>query len=145
MRSLRGTREVTTAKTLVFDPRHYLALLEQKTGALDQAAPLVGWELPECFAELRRLMEARLNKGGRREYVQVLRLLETFRLEEVAQAIEQALHLGTISLRRGKASAVVPDRAASAAAGLGELSAPAAGAGAYHAASEYMALCWVHG
>jgi len=51
---------------LVFDPRHYLALLEQKTGALDQAAPLVGWELPPCFAELRRLLEARLNKGGRR-------------------------------------------------------------------------------
>jgi hypothetical protein len=58
----------------------------------------VGWELPECFAELRRLLEARLNKGGRREYVQVLRLLETFRMEEVAPAIEQALHLGTISL-----------------------------------------------
>jgi len=36
-------------------------------------------------------------QGGRREYVQVLRLLETFRLEEVTQAIEQALHLGTIS------------------------------------------------
>jgi len=43
------------------------------------------------------VMEVRLNKGGRREYVQVLRLLETFRLEEVAPAIEQALHLGTIS------------------------------------------------
>jgi transposase len=82
---------------LVFDPLHYLALLEQKTRALDQAAPLAGWELPECFAELRRLLEARLNKGGRREYVQVLRLLETFRLEEIAPAIEQALRLGTIS------------------------------------------------
>ncbi len=82
---------------LVFDPLHYLALLEQKTRALDQAAPLAGWELPECFAELRRLLEARLNKGGRREYVQVLRLLETFRLEEIAPAIEQALQLGTIS------------------------------------------------
>jgi hypothetical protein len=33
------------------------------------------------------LLEARLNKGGRREYVQVLRLLEAFRLEEVAPAI----------------------------------------------------------
>ena len=31
----------------VFDPVHYLPLLERKTGALDQAAPLVGWELPE--------------------------------------------------------------------------------------------------
>jgi hypothetical protein len=81
---------------LVFGPRHYLALLEQKTGALDQAAPLVGCELPPCVSELRRLMEVRLNKSGRREYVQVLLLLETFRLEEVAQAIEQAPYLGTI-------------------------------------------------
>ncbi|HME31669.1 MAG TPA: hypothetical protein VKG65_02840, partial [Terriglobales bacterium] len=47
----------------------------QKTRALDQAAPLVGWELSECFARLRRLLEARLSKGGKREYVQVLRLL----------------------------------------------------------------------
>jgi len=28
---------------MVFDPIHYLPLLEQKIGALDQAAPLVGW------------------------------------------------------------------------------------------------------
>jgi transposase len=83
---------------MVFDPLHYLALLEQKTRALDQAAPLVGWELPPAFAELRRLLEARLPKGGKREYVQILRLLETFSLPEVAAAIEQALHLGTISL-----------------------------------------------
>src|ERR1700732_4826032 len=33
----------------VFDPLHYLALLEHKIGALDQAAPLVGWELPAEF------------------------------------------------------------------------------------------------
>ena len=59
---------------LIFDPRHYLALLERKTGALDQAAPLVGWELPEAFLRLRRLLEARLGKAGTREYVQVLRL-----------------------------------------------------------------------
>ena len=81
---------------MVFDPLHYLALLEQKARALDQAAPLAGWGLPECFARLRRLLEARLNKGGKREYVQVLRLLETFSLPEVEQAILDALHLGTI-------------------------------------------------
>jgi hypothetical protein len=62
-------------ETVVFDPLHYLALLEQKTRALDQAAPLAGWQLPECFAELRRLLEARLKKHGSREYVQVLRLI----------------------------------------------------------------------
>jgi transposase len=84
-------------EVVVFDPLHYLALLEQKTRALDQAAPLVGWQLPECFVQLRRLLEARLKKHGSREYVQVLRLMETFDLSEVTHAVEQALRLGTIS------------------------------------------------
>jgi len=84
-------------EAVVFDPLHYLALLEQKTRALDQAAPLAGWQLPECFAQLRRLLEARLRKHGSREYVQVLRLLETFYIAEVTLAIEDALRLGTIS------------------------------------------------
>ena len=82
---------------LIFDPLHYLALLEQKPRALDQAAPLAGWKLPSCFAQLRRLLEARLKKGGKSEYVQVLRLLETFPLQELTPAVEQALGLGTIS------------------------------------------------
>jgi hypothetical protein len=84
-------------EAVIFDPLHYLALLEQKTRALDQAAPLVGWQLPECFAQLRRLLEARLKKHGSREYVQVLRLMETFALAEVTHAVEDALLLGTIS------------------------------------------------
>ena len=44
----------------MFDPLHYLALIEQKINALDQAAPLAGWQLPEEFATLRRLLEARM-------------------------------------------------------------------------------------
>jgi ribosomal protein S14 len=84
-------------EAVVFDPLHYLALLEQKTRALDQAAPLAGWQLPACYLQLRRLLEARLKKHGSREYVQVLRLLETFDLSELTLAIEDALRLGTIS------------------------------------------------
>jgi hypothetical protein len=42
-------------------------------------------------------MEARLSKEGKREYVQVLRLIETFALQEVAAAIDDALRLQTIS------------------------------------------------
>jgi transposase len=80
----------------IFDPRHYLALLERKIGALDQAAPLQGWALPEAFATLRRLLEARLGKPGKREYVQVLRLLEVFRLEDVHAAVREALRLGAV-------------------------------------------------
>ncbi len=81
---------------LVFEPLHYLALLEQKIGALDQAAPLAGWKLPEAFATLRGLLEARMGKAGKREYVQVLRLLETFALAEVHGAVRDALRLGAI-------------------------------------------------
>ena len=81
---------------LVFEPLHYLALLERKIGALDQAAPLAGWKLPEAFASLRRLLEARMGKAGKREYVQVLRLLETFALAEVHGAVRDALRLGAI-------------------------------------------------
>ena len=81
----------------VFDPLHYLPLLEQKTGALDQAAPLVGWELPEEFGILRRLLESRMGKRGKREFVQVLRLMENFRKEEVHDAVRDALRLEAVS------------------------------------------------
>ncbi len=81
---------------MIFDPLHYLPLLEQKIGALDQAAPLSGWQLPDAFPTLRRLLEARMGKPGKREYVQVLRLLETFDLEELHAAVKDALHLGAI-------------------------------------------------
>jgi transposase len=80
----------------VFNPLHYLALLERKIGALDQAAPLVGWELPEEFAMLRRLLEARMGKSGKREFVQVLRLLEVFGLDDVLAGIREAIARGVI-------------------------------------------------
>ena len=31
-------------------------------GALDQAAPLADWKLPDAFATMRRLLEARMGK-----------------------------------------------------------------------------------
>ncbi len=81
---------------MVFDPVHYLPLIEKKINALDQAAPLVGWDLPPEFQTLRRLMEARMIKAGRREYVQVLRLLETFDLDDLHVAVKTALRMGAI-------------------------------------------------
>ena len=81
----------------VFDPIHYLPLLERKIGALDQAAPLAGWELPEEFGVLRRLLESRMGRRGKREFVQVLRLMEDFRREEVCEGVRDALRLGAVS------------------------------------------------
>ena len=76
---------------MVFDPIHYLPLIEKKINALDQAVPLAKWELPPEFATLRRLIEARLVKAGRREYVQILRLLESFGIDDVRAAVKKAL------------------------------------------------------
>jgi hypothetical protein len=47
-------------EVMVFDPLHYLPLIERKPGCLDQAAPLVGWHLQDEFAVLRRLLYSRL-------------------------------------------------------------------------------------
>lgn len=79
-----------------FEPRHYLALLERKPGALDFARPLEHWELPECFGVLRRRLEADLGHKGTREFIKVLRLLENASIGQLAGAIEQTLAIGAI-------------------------------------------------
>ena len=61
----RGDRparaQLSEREVVVFDPLHYLALLEQKnSGRWIRAAPLAGWRLPESFVQLRRLLEASL-------------------------------------------------------------------------------------
>jgi hypothetical protein len=81
----------------VCDPLHYLALIERKPGALDQARPLQDWALPEQFLQLRRLLEARMSARGKREFIQVLRLMETFDETLVADAVKDALRLGAPS------------------------------------------------
>ena len=80
----------------VFNPLHYLALIEQKTNALDQAAPLADWKLPDAFATMRRLLEARMGKKGKREFVQVLRLIEIFKLDDVTAGVGDAIARGAI-------------------------------------------------
>jgi hypothetical protein len=52
--------------------------------------------LPDAFATLHRLLDARMVGKGRREYVQVLRLLENFEMTHVHGAVRQALDLGAI-------------------------------------------------
>lgn len=81
----------------VADPLHYLALIETKPNALDQAAALQGWELPEVFQHLRHLLEARMGNRGKREFIQVLRLLEAMPMKIVADAATEAIRLGVVS------------------------------------------------
>ena len=62
------------AQDIIFNPLHYLPLIERKINAFDQAAPLQGWELRKAFMALQRILERRSGTVGKREYVQVLRL-----------------------------------------------------------------------
>ena len=80
----------------VADPLHYLALIEMKPNALDQAAALQGWNLPEVFQHLRHLLEARMGNRGKREFIQVLRLMEATPQDVVASAVTEAIRLGAI-------------------------------------------------
>ena len=80
-----------------FDPLHYLALLERKPGAFDSARPLADWDLPDCFALLRRRLEASLGWQGTREYIKVLRLAERASLTDLARAVMAAAAIGTTS------------------------------------------------
>lgn len=74
----------------VFDPVHYLSLLDRKPGSLDHGRPFAGWELPEDFVVLRRRLEGR-REDGTREYIRVLLLLRDYPARRVAIAVRHAL------------------------------------------------------
>ena len=81
----------------IFDPVHYLALLERKPGGLDFAKPLEHWGLPDCFGVLRRRLEAADPTGhGTRAFIRVLRLLEAVPLPQLTDAVEYALGIDVI-------------------------------------------------
>lgn len=80
-----------------FNPVHYLALLERKPGGFDCARPLEQWDLPDCFAVLRRRLEAADASGhGTRTFIRVLRLLEKHPLPSLTAAVEYALDIGVL-------------------------------------------------
>lgn len=93
-REVARHRRIWDKEKVLFEPVHYLALLERKPGALDHALPLDRWELPECFGILRRRLEAKDEGEGTREYIRVLRLLEKHSLKALRQAVEKALKHG---------------------------------------------------
>jgi len=82
----------------LFDPVHYLALLERKPGGLDHARPLEDWGLPECFSLLRQRLEADPEGSGTREYIRVLRLLESHSLLALSEAVGRALEMDVLSV-----------------------------------------------
>jgi hypothetical protein len=78
---------------VTFEPLHHLAPLERKPGALDYARPLAGRALPGAFTAPRRRREKAGPKGGTRQYIRVLCLLEAYDLAAVTGAVGRALAL----------------------------------------------------
>jgi transposase len=75
----------------IFEPMHYLELLERKPGSLDHARPLEDWPLPDCFNTYRRCLEAHRDKGTK-EYIQILLLLNKYSVRQIQRAINKALN-----------------------------------------------------
>ena len=67
--------------------------MERKPGGFDYARPLADWQLPECFATLRRRQERTPDGLGTREFIRVLRLLERCSINELAAAVDYALDI----------------------------------------------------
>jgi transposase len=83
----------------IFDPLHYLPLLEQRPGAFEHAKPIRRWrrEWPPVYERfLQRLQAQGLNGRSVREFVQVLKLHRDHPAQLIAQAVEQALEYGCI-------------------------------------------------
>ena len=79
----------------IYEPWHYLALIERKPRALDDGAPMKRLQLDPCFDVLRRRLEVgQIHSRGTREYIQVLRLLEHHSLTDLTRAVQRALALG---------------------------------------------------
>ena len=75
---------------VIYDWRHYLAVIQRKPGALRNGAPFV--EMPEAF---RQLQDHMLRKpGGDREMVEILSLVLHHDEQAVLCAVELALEAG---------------------------------------------------
>ena len=79
-----------------FEPWHYVPLLERKPSALRDGAPFVAWDLPVSMAKIRaRYREV---KGGDRDFVALLMLVQEHDIEVVDMACELALEQKTTRL-----------------------------------------------
>src|SRR6185312_3124776 len=75
---------------IVYDWRHYLAVIQRKPGALRNGAPFA--DLPEAFRRLQGLLLKRV--GGDREMVEILALVLQHDEQAVLCAVELALEGG---------------------------------------------------
>jgi transposase len=85
----------------IFDPLHYLSLLEQRPGAFEHALPLRQWrkKWPATYEQLLHgLQESKSDGQGIREFIAILKLHQTWSADLVEHAIDAAVHTGMMNL-----------------------------------------------
>lgn len=85
----------------IFNPLHYLSLLEQRPGAFEYATPMKRWrkEWPESYHRMLSDLKEKWPEGrGVQEFVRILQLHKDYPADFMEQAIEQALSYGCVHL-----------------------------------------------
>ena len=80
----------------IFDPWHYLPVLDRKPGALRNGAPFRHWDLPEAIARVGEHLQRRYPDWDR-QYVGILQAIPLYGPEAVEAACGKALTMGTFS------------------------------------------------
>ena len=88
-------RHFGSGKT-IFDPWHYLPVLDRKPGALRNGAPFRHWDLPEAIARVGEQLQRRYPDWDR-QYVGILQAVPLYGLEAVEAACSKALNAGVFS------------------------------------------------
>jgi hypothetical protein len=73
----------------IFNPWHYVPLLERKPGALRNGAPFHEWELPSAIQKIREVLIAK--RGGDKQIATILLAITQHGLEAVTVACELAI------------------------------------------------------
>lgn len=80
----------------IYDPLHYLPLLEQRPGAFQHAKPLRRWRASWPPVYERLLAELQAEEDGLREFVRILKLHQEYPAQLIEQAVSQALTYGCL-------------------------------------------------
>jgi hypothetical protein len=85
----------------IFDPLHYLSLLEQRPGAFEHTLPLRQWrkKWPATYEQLLTgLQQSKPDGQGIREFIAILKLHLAHSTDQVEQAVAAAVHTGMLNL-----------------------------------------------
>jgi len=85
----------------IYDPIHYLPLLQQRPGAFQYAVPIKKWrkEWPKAYEELLiRLQDQENPQQGIREFISILHLHRDYPAEILEEAVSAALRQGMPNL-----------------------------------------------